>query len=583
MIHKNASDRDGEDVCVLLIENFSHNDDVWRTVQKTFPDAALWFCTDIKRAPVIRDLRISNIPEIVSDDIIFRPLPDITQKYGFCFFEDTGEDEFDWDTGDAHSAEVVSESDFAYTPRQMETRPLGSFRRFVIVRGSKDDQNPFKKSNHHALSAAVLCHEMRAGHVSRDAEILLVDGFARSSSPAPLDTIHQTGEELLSQGHDARRLLNAWMFRNIWPLLNLDSILHDKKLDLRNTYLNIFHVMTLLHMREGRKPDVEPDVWTYLTSTGLVDNGDLTGAGHRVCKAMHPSAYDPGFFDRYEMWIRNWDEQRPAAERWIRTFAGRLRRHQAKIWALSSQDDPVFRKAIALMQQDVDTRDLSLLAAAIWIGLDTKIPESDVVKIVTHARSVWLAEQVRVHRVDYTFSEKVMAYKSLMGTYNHVIPLLNTSKDREDEVLRIIPSSWAAGAKSAFQSARSGAESLNAITSAKLPESLLNAVCVDAVAAEDIASFMWPRKSHDELEFGTAAWEDDQNKRFVRSCNPKFLFDETLRAYALQHPRSALIIAEAQFRQGAVAAYTMMTQDLSPENLDRLVSEVRTRVAIRFE
>lgn len=146
----------------------------------------------------------------------------------------------------------------------------------------------------------------------------------------------------------SRRAMKEMMIRNTRPLITAAMI----NLDLPTTFfrgnclmVSALEVQILFRLRDKGLTDSEKEEWrrplhalgmANLTAseTEVLDTktARMCDKGHAFLETLHPSALDPGFLDRFKAWCDDPDAHVDQYTRWIRTWSGRLRRHQAKIW-----------------------------------------------------------------------------------------------------------------------------------------------------------------------------------------------------------------------------------------------------------
>lgn len=144
----------------------------------------------------------------------------------------------------------------------------------------------------------------------------------------------------------AERALLEMMIRNTFPLISMARARVGSPTAGLREIMRVLcapEIQVLLRLKHA---GLTRDQWhrshvvTTLVVAGLVtDELDacprVTEIGEGLIRSLHPSAYDPGFIDRWMAWLRDPDAHVDQYRRWIRTWSGRLRRHQARTWKAS--------------------------------------------------------------------------------------------------------------------------------------------------------------------------------------------------------------------------------------------------------
>lgn len=171
-----------------------------------------------------------------------------------------------------------------------------------------------------------------------------------------LDTVGIPVKRDLMMNLHARRSLMEMMLRNTLPLITVArNRVGSPTRSLRNSCLTVSAVETqiLLRFRDKGLSDNEQEKWfrslRALQFAGLIDadtdhsmsyyrglkNPRISQIGEDFLRSLPSSAYDPGFVDRWETWNTDPEPHKEQYRLWIRTWSGRLRRHQAKTWKVS--------------------------------------------------------------------------------------------------------------------------------------------------------------------------------------------------------------------------------------------------------
>lgn len=198
-----------------------------------------------------------------------------------------------------------------------DSLPLAQFRRFIAYFSDKDDVYP------------CLADLGRQNPALQDCEIVLTDRTA-------VRTTLRVGD-LVKQNWDMRLLFHAWSMAMCWPLLS-EALDRAGGSPQSGPPLLVEDIQLLYRVSLGKSPQMYSWSGFRLMNHGLVPWCPetceplplMTERGHALLALMHPSGRDPKFFDRTESWFAQWEENRPRAERWIRTWAGRLENRLAR-------------------------------------------------------------------------------------------------------------------------------------------------------------------------------------------------------------------------------------------------------------
>lgn len=192
----------------------------------------------------------------------------------------------------------------------------------------------------HAQFARLADHSYLQEIVERNPDVLVCNVFGRVYDRDTLLRLR------------AQRSLLEMMIRNTSPLLKQamrpSGACYPDLLDMMRPFCAI-EIQALLRLQ--RVGLTEP-YWERTHAVRMLflagfllhraEGGPIiTKAGENLIKHLHPSAYDPGFFDRWELWMSDPEAHIVQYRRWIRTWSGRLRRYQAKIWKAGRPQDAV--------------------------------------------------------------------------------------------------------------------------------------------------------------------------------------------------------------------------------------------------
>ena len=125
--------------------------------------------------------------------------------------------------------------------------------------------------------------------------------------------------------------------RNTAPLIYSESV-RGRKGSYSIPFINAANIQEYFSSIHDGREEFNSNIFSTSEDSGYFFQNHqkvLTDAGRRLMEKMHPTARDPKFRDRSLGWVRDWPESRPEMEKWIKTWAGRLRRLQAKRYKAS--------------------------------------------------------------------------------------------------------------------------------------------------------------------------------------------------------------------------------------------------------
>lgn len=263
-----------------------------------------------------------EIPNVLRQDMSIGPIPEISELSDaeICgVFPDPA-----WT--DPHTGEV-------------RTKPISEFLE-IMVEGRIGGGNKYALFD---VLAALSCDSRISDDVRLRVYGMGWGGYLQEGTPY---ADWMTVGALRKTCFPVRKRLRFLLTRNTMPLLTSSMFMMASGPDLQDDALlaNAADIQYLYRVREGKG---DYDVMKHYMGAGLgmaslrlcsydhdreegIVRATLSAEGEMILDTMHPSARDPKFFDRFEEWVRDWPESRDAAYGWIRTWAGRLKRLQAR-------------------------------------------------------------------------------------------------------------------------------------------------------------------------------------------------------------------------------------------------------------
>lgn len=319
----------------------------------------------------------------------------------------------------------------------------------------------------------------------------LVSHFIRKQGPDFQPRLHDIGnpwilgkakrvdvQNLLDKHLDSQRGFQIDLHRNTAPLIMHEVSDIKKVKSMCGHKIDAQEIQALYRIQaKGGRKEKRKLMHTQLERHHFVDEHEqITESGKQLLRAMHPSAYDPKFLERTQTWFADWEKHRPTAERWVRTWAGRLRRLQAKRWKWRRDFDA---QAEALMAQYEQMRTRSVSPVEMCAIISSRHFRDFKVKEYTLCEKLYELAMRMNH-----FPQRPLGYsgdviKSVLGerpavdsSYfwtQEVKDLSSPSLEDEARMRSAWPDLWADGVNAALSVIREGGCTLYSVLDAPMP------------------------------------------------------------------------------------------------------------------
>lgn len=301
--------------------------------------------------------------------------------------------------------------------------------------------------------------------------------FSGSWHKTPVQRI--APHSFLSQNFDKERIFEVNVHRNTAPLLMHELCDIKKVRSMRGIMIDAQEVQALYGIMETGV--VEPR--KNLSHSLLVDHelvtkdGNITEVGKSFLSAMHPSAKDPKFTKRKAEWLSTWDVSQHKAERWVKTWAGRLRRLQAKRWKSSKAFDQKVERIMAKYEDmrtiTVDTVDYSGIISSRHFQ-EMGVREYDLChKIYELTMRIKRTHKAPLKNYYDTIRDTLGQYPPVDGNYfwdEEVKDLACPDDESQRRMLKAFPDLWANGINAAFLAIQNGGCTMYSIIDAPMPD-----------------------------------------------------------------------------------------------------------------
>lgn len=434
-----------------------------------------------------------------------------------------------------------------------KTRPLSSFRTVLMVQETASSQTRL---------LAFAAHAFRPTLRDRAPDVYTVNWVHRRP-PAPVSL-----PRICEAGFDAAYLFRLNAFWNTAPLVMSEIARLRGLVDGRGLPVGVFFIQALFRVREdGRVPkEVHYDTASELRYFGMVDeDGQITEFGHRLLEAMHPSAHDPKFTTRFRQWAKDPEGTREASARWIRTWAGRLRRLQAKRWK-QERDLPVnARKILTEAHPDAHHDHIGVMKMVRLLGSRyfRALGVSEMAACQEFHAQIFTLPKTRSpenwHEITTGFLGREPNVVGNLFWDSHVRPLTCPDAEGRAVLMSVLPALWTEGAEAALKAVRSGAVT---------PESVMGVPFPDAPS---------------ETDFSAEPATDYGEHPYLRGTEPPEGANPLAFYYVRDHdahPDRGRMFA---FRRGASAVWHALYagDHLTPEGVQAAVDRAKISVRLR--